>query len=299
MGSLPAAARAATAASSNPTVRSRAAMKAGTSAGASLAASSPPECAKPPVGIPRPASKSPNIGTSRYRWASGSSVTGCEAIASPSILREPAAGWLQPDQAVDRRGDPDRAAAVVGVRERDGAGGDQCCRRRPTRHRRCGRSTRETAPAPTVDARREALNPYSESWVLPSGTTPVARNIRAKSPSRLAGSGAKASVPCIVGRPARSELSLTKVGIPAKKPPRGAPPRRARVEALGSDGVQLGGHPLGAGDRRIDHLGDRDAGRCGSPRRARPRRGPRARRRRRRGCEPCAGGYPLHRPDST
>src|SRR5204862_576186 len=56
-----------------------------------------------------------------------------------------------------------------------------------------------------------ALKPYSESWVLPSGISPVARYIRAKSPSFLAVYGSHASVPSIVGIPATSTLSLTTV----------------------------------------------------------------------------------------
>ena len=61
-----------------------------------------------------------------------------------------------------------------------------------------------------------ALKPYSDSWVLPSGISPVARYIRAKSPSFFAAYGVHASVPSIVGMPATSTLSLTKVGTPAK-----------------------------------------------------------------------------------
>ena len=64
--------------------------------------------------------------------------------------------------------------------------------------------------------------PYSLSWLFPSGTSPVARYIRAKSPSRFAGTGVQASVPCMVGIPAVSTLSLSQVGTPAKKPGRGS-----------------------------------------------------------------------------
>ena len=64
--------------------------------------------------------------------------------------------------------------------------------------------------------------PYSESRLLPSGTAPVARNIRAKSPSTVAGRGSQASVPSSIGMPATAELSLTQVGTPAKKPGRGS-----------------------------------------------------------------------------
>jgi hypothetical protein len=62
----------------------------------------------------------------------------------------------------------------------------------------------------------EALKPYSDSWDLPIGIRPVARYIRVKSPSAFAGRGAKASVPCWVGSPAMSTLSLTRVGTPEK-----------------------------------------------------------------------------------
>ena len=57
--------------------------------------------------------------------------------------------------------------------------------------------------------------------------------------------------------PATSTLSLTKVGTPAKNPPRGS--RRllaGTVERGVRDGVELGIDPLRAGDRRLDHLGD-------------------------------------------
>ena len=46
-------------------------------------------------------------------------------VAHHLVLREPAAGGLEPDQSVDRGRDPDRAAAVVGVRDRHGAGRHQ------------------------------------------------------------------------------------------------------------------------------------------------------------------------------
>ena len=41
----------------------------------------------------------------------------------------------------------------------------------------------------------DALKPYSDIWLLPSGTSPVARNIRAKSPSLRAGRPIQVSVP--------------------------------------------------------------------------------------------------------
>ncbi len=64
--------------------------------------------------------------------------------------------------------------------------------------------------------------PYSLSWLFPSGSSPVARYIRANSPSRFSGTGVQASVPCMVGIPAVSTLSLSQVGTPAKKPGRGS-----------------------------------------------------------------------------
>ncbi len=71
-----------------------------------------------------------------------------------------------------------------------------------------------TGPSRSCSA--DGLNPNSDSWVLPSGITPVARNIRAKSPSILRGVPWNASTPCWVGIPPTSTLSLTNVGIPAK-----------------------------------------------------------------------------------
>ena len=60
----------------------------------------------------------------------------------------------------------------------------------------------------------------------------MARYIRAKSPSARCGAAANASVPCWVGMPATSTLSLTKVGTPAKNPPRGSrASARARSKA--------------------------------------------------------------------
>ena len=56
-------------------------------------------------------------------------------LAQHPVLGEPAAGRLEPDQPVDGRRDPDRAAAVVGVRERDRAGRHQ---RRRTGRRGAG-----------------------------------------------------------------------------------------------------------------------------------------------------------------
>ena len=48
--------------------------------------------------------------------------------------------------------------------------------------------------------------------------SPVARYIRAKSPSLATSGETNASVPCWVGMPATSTLSLTKVGIPENHP---------------------------------------------------------------------------------
>ena len=117
--------------------------------------------------------------------------------------------------------------------------------------------------------------PYSLSWLFPSGTSPVARNIRAKSPSRLARrSASHASVPSIVGIPATSTLSLTQVGTPAKKPGRGSRRLGPRpVEGLEGDPVELGLHPLGPRDGGLDDLGDRHLARVQRRPPDRPRRG--------------------------
>ena len=118
---------------------------------------------------------------------------------------------------------------------------------------------------------------------MPSGIRPVARYIRAKSPSAFAGCARNASAPCWVGMPATSTLSLTKVGTPANQPPRGSTRLRPRpvvrrVRHRAERGVDL----LGAGDGRLDDLGHRDRRRRGGPRPARSRRGRSGRRRRRR-----------------
>jgi hypothetical protein len=76
--------------------------------------------------------------------------------------------------------------------------------------------------APSRGCSAAALKPYSESWLLPSGISPVARYIRAKSPSRGAGWPTQESAPWPVGMPATSTLSLINVGTPAKNPPRGS-----------------------------------------------------------------------------
>src|ERR1700743_1414782 len=60
---------------------------------------------------------------------------------------------------------------------------------------------------------------------------PLARNSRVNSPSTTALCGAHASVPCMVGCPATSTLSLMKVGTPAKKPAGGAPAAAARARS--------------------------------------------------------------------
>ena len=65
----------------------------------------------------------------------------------------------------------------------------------------------------------DALKPNSGIRVLPSGISPVDRNTLVKSPSAAAGRGSQASVPCMVGMPETSVLSLTKVGTPSKNPP--------------------------------------------------------------------------------
>src|ERR1700754_1064613 len=54
---------------------------------------------------------------------------------------------------------------------------------------------------PSRGCSAEALKPYSDIWVLPSGVIPVARYVRANSLSASAGRGGHASVPRIVGSP--------------------------------------------------------------------------------------------------
>ena len=94
---------------------------------------------------------------------------------------------------------------------------------------------------------------------MPSGISPVARYIRAKSPSVRCGTPTKASAPCWVGMPATSTLSLTKVGTPENQPPRGSPRLLAgAVEGGVGHRTQVAVDPLGAGDGRLDHLRDRD-----------------------------------------
>ena len=69
---------------------------------------------------------------------------------------------------------------------------------------------------PSRGCSAEGRKPYSESWVFPSGISPVSRYIRAKSPSRRLGEPTQASVPSRVGIPATSTLSLMKDGTPLK-----------------------------------------------------------------------------------
>ena len=85
---------------------------------------------------------------------------------------------------------------------------------RPT----CGRCATGCGPAGRPTNSALALKPYSESRVLPRVVVPIGWNMRAKSPSAAAGLATKARVPCWVGRPPTSLLSLTKLGWPAKKP---------------------------------------------------------------------------------
>src|SRR5271167_3611876 len=80
----------------------------------------------------------------------------------------------------------------------------------------------------------EALKPYSDIRVLPNDVIPVARYIRAKSPSISAGRGDHASVPRIVGSPATSTLSLMNVGTPLKKPARAGAAAWARARSKAS-----------------------------------------------------------------
>ena len=158
------------------------------------------------------------------------------------VLGEPVAGRLEPDQPVDRRRDPDRAAAVVGVRDRDGAGGDQ--RRRAGRGgaRRCAWCPTGERTGPSRGCSADGLKPNSRELGLAERHQPGGEVHPGEVAVRSAGGGArKASQPCWVGMPATSTLSLTKVGTPAKKPPRGSrASARARSKATYATALSSG-----------------------------------------------------------
>jgi hypothetical protein len=69
----------------------------------------------------------------------------------------------------------------------------------------------------------EALNPNSGSRLFPSETIPVDRYCATKSLSARAGVAVNAALPCWVGWPATSTLSLMTVGTPANTPSWGRP----------------------------------------------------------------------------
>ena len=103
-------------------------------------------------------------------------------------------GRFQPHQAVAGGRDPDRPAAVIGVRDRHHARGHE---RTGPRRRGAGGvlGFHGLRTGPSRGCSAEALKPNSDSCVLPSGTRPVDRNTRANSPSSAAGRGSQASVP--------------------------------------------------------------------------------------------------------
>ena len=113
-------------------------------------------------------------------------------VAHHLVLREPAPGRLEADQAVDRGRDPDRAAAVVGVRDRYGAGRHQ--RRRPADER-----ARGVVEVPRVADR-------AEPRVLGGGAEAVLRQLglaERDQPGREEHPGEVAVAPGRVGRPRR------------------------------------------------------------------------------------------------
>ena len=83
--------------------------------------------------------------------------------------------------------------------------------------------------------------PYSLSWLLPSGTSPVARYIRAKSPSRFAGTGVP-GVGALHGRHPGDLDVVLDPGRYAGEEPRPRVPRLGPgpVERLVGDAVELG-----------------------------------------------------------
>ena len=93
---------------------------------------------------------------------------------------------------------------------------------------------------------------------MPSGTSPVARNIRAKSPSR-GQRPAAVGVAALLGRHPGDVDVVLEEGRDAGEE---AAPRVARLGAGPvvrdvRDRVEVGLEPLGAGDRGVDDLGDR------------------------------------------
>ena len=178
-------------------------------------------------------------------------------VAHRPVLGQPVAGGLEPDQPVDGGGDPDRAAPVVAVRDRDGSGGDE----RPGAGRRGAGvvvevpGTADLAQACVVDRPGEAeLGELGLAERDQSGGEIHPREV-AVGPLRDADEG----VGALLGRHAGDvDVVLDEGGHPGE-------PAAPRVPRLLAGAVERGvGHrtqvavdPLGAGDGRLDHLGDR------------------------------------------
>ena len=174
-----------------------------------------------------------------------------------AVLGQPAAGRLQPDQAVDGGRDPDRAAAVVAVGERDGARGDE--RRRTGRRGAGGVLGRPRRPD------------GAQPGVLGGGAEAVLRQLGLADRHQSGGEEHPREVAVALGRPRRERVGALHgreprqvdvvleegryAGEPAAARLRGLGP--GPVEAVGRERVERGRHLLGAGDGRLDHLGDR------------------------------------------
>ncbi len=110
-----------------------------------------------------------------------------------------------------------------------------------------------------------ALKPNSGIVVLPSTVNPADRNCSVNGACAAAGRALTASEPWSDGSPAKSVLSLTNVGTPAKTPVGGMLGRReAAVEVGMLDRVELGVHPLRTGDRRLGGFAGADGSRGNS-----------------------------------
>jgi hypothetical protein len=89
--------------------------------------------------------------------------------------------------------------------------------------------------APKASLSVNGHRPSSGTLVLPTSSAPASRKRRTSSSSAAAGSGPVAAEPLRVGHPARSMLSLTATGTPARgSRPRSSRPSRARASALTS-----------------------------------------------------------------
>ena len=182
-------------------------------------------------------------------------------LAQRLVLREPAAGRLQPDQAVDGGGDPDRAAAVVAVGERDGAGGDQ------------GSGAGRGGTGRVVG--RPGRADRAEPRVLRRGAEPVLGELGLADRDEPGGEEHPGEVAVALGRPGVERVGALHRGHAGEvdvvleegrdageeAAPRVGGLGAGAVEALDRDGVEGRPHPLGPRDRRLDHLGDRDPAR--------------------------------------